>query len=155
MSLIESRLFQLRRHLGLSQEEMAKKIRRSTRGWQTYERGEKMPGGDVFYFLAQIGVNIHWLVTGRGEMMVTDQPELIISDMQDSFDIPNDSEAQELMHMSVDQFWELFEEYGQLNPVQCGWTQMEIIRRFPEFRRWLKIKREEVASKSPVRKKTA
>lgn len=138
MTTLGKRLTLVRHYFGYSQEEMANKVDRSLRGWQTYERGTSMPGGEVFQLLYNMGVNLNWLFSGEGEMM---RLAPISVSKNDYVEFPEDEEACILMHMPQEDFWEIFGHFGKLNASQEGWSQMEIIRRFPEFRKWLRKNR--------------
>ena len=64
-----------REHFGLSQRGMAAKIGVSYPGWQRYESGASVPGGVVLAELFRLGVNVGWLLTGEGKMLVSDQQQ--------------------------------------------------------------------------------
>ncbi|MDR1396958.1 MAG: helix-turn-helix domain-containing protein [Desulfarculales bacterium] len=132
------RLIQARHLLGLTQAEMALKIGKSTGGYQAYEQGRKMPGGDVFYKLHSLGVNIHWLLSGEGEMLLSGQGAPFQEGDSARTERSDNEESEIFMNMPSSEFWDLFNRYAQISPVQAGWAQMEIVKRFPEFRRWLK-----------------
>lgn len=143
MENFKDRLFQLRRHLGFNQEEMASKVGKSTPAWQSYERGISFPGGEVFRELHALGFNINWLLSGRGEMQLNPTEASSSYQSQDDIDdkfneIIDEIETKILMQAHNNLFWDVFKEYGQLNPAHAGWCQMEIIMRFPEFRRWVR-----------------
>ena len=70
---IGARLRQSRKQIGLSSTAMAEKVGLSSRSsWERYERGLHMPSGDVLIALAGLGVNANWILTGQGEMLLTD-----------------------------------------------------------------------------------
>ena len=144
MENLKDRLFQLRRSLNLSQEDMALLIGKSTPAWQSYERGISFPGGEVFRELNKLGFNLNWLVSGRGDMRVDSSSDIGSNyseqiSVSDKFEIAlNEIEVKVLMEINAIIFWELFEEFRKLNPAQMGWCQMELIMRFPEFRGWLR-----------------
>lgn len=64
-----NRFEELRQLRGVSQIEMARLAGVSRSSWQRYERGEQ-PTGEVLQNLAKQGVNLHWLLTGQGPMMI-------------------------------------------------------------------------------------
>ena len=72
---LAARVRRMREHFGLSQREMAAKIGGSYPGWQKYESGVSVPGGAVLAELFGLGVNINWLLTGEGKMLVSDQQQ--------------------------------------------------------------------------------
>lgn len=41
--------------------------------WRQYERGPSEPGSGALRGLADGGVNVHWLLTGEGEMLLINQ----------------------------------------------------------------------------------
>ncbi len=67
--MISDRLKAARAALGLSQREIAAKSGVSARGYQGYEDGRSVPGGDALTGLASLGINVNWLLTGDGEML--------------------------------------------------------------------------------------
>jgi len=48
---------------------MSEECGSALRSWQDYESGTKVPGGQVFAGLAELGVNANWVLTGHGPMM--------------------------------------------------------------------------------------
>ncbi|MCG8357864.1 MAG: helix-turn-helix domain-containing protein [Kiloniellales bacterium] len=58
----------LRRKLGLTQLEMARRMNVSLRAYQNYERGQRAPTADHLEPLALTGINVNWLLTGEGPM---------------------------------------------------------------------------------------
>jgi hypothetical protein len=147
----------------MSQEAMADNVAKSTSAWRKYESGASVPGGEVFQVLHELGININWLCSGNGPITreginiedirnpvreITVMPpsaEKVPSFAQiktiirqsDEIESPDNS-VDELTNMPQTQFWALFNKFVQANPVQTGWSQFEIIRRFPEFRVWFK-----------------
>ena len=69
---ISERLSQLRGELGISQPAAATKFI-SHPSWKNYEKGPSEPGAGALRGLAEGGVNINWLLTGEGEMLLSDQ----------------------------------------------------------------------------------
>lgn len=137
---------------------MGLKIHKSGGAWQTYEQGTRFPGGEVFQELYDIGININWLLSGEGAMLRTEQKQDTQSQQAttyDPIDITDDEYTKELICMPPAEFWELFSLYGQISIAQAGWSQMEIIKRFPEFRRWLKKRRESEMKAEQLRRETA
>lgn len=66
--LAAHRLKTIRKNRGLSQSSFAKQLGVTLRSYQYYENGERPLPGAVFAGLAKIGISIHWLITGEGEM---------------------------------------------------------------------------------------
>jgi phage repressor protein C with HTH and peptisase S24 domain len=52
---------------------MAELINISYKGWQGYESGDNVPGGNVLQSIARLGFNINWLLTGEGPMYESDR----------------------------------------------------------------------------------
>lgn len=71
---ISERFAEIRAHFSrdagrkLSQREMAGRFGVAKNSWQRYEAGE-LPGGGLLLKLADAGINIHWVLTGGGEMI--------------------------------------------------------------------------------------
>lgn len=64
LSLFGERLKAARKFLSLSQAEAANLAGVSREYWGRCERGDHMPGGDVFHALAERGVDVNALLTG-------------------------------------------------------------------------------------------
>jgi transcriptional regulator with XRE-family HTH domain len=62
-----------RAHLMLSQRDLAVKLGINQRTYAKYETGDTEPSGNTFFELADLGLNIHWLVTGTGDMLLQAQ----------------------------------------------------------------------------------
>lgn len=69
---ISDRLTALRTKLGLTQPDAARKFSILVTTWKKYEAGPSEPGAGALRNLADGGVNIHWLLTGEGEMLLED-----------------------------------------------------------------------------------
>ena len=61
-------LREYRKRRGISQQALAKELGIALRTYQNYERGERAIPSTLLYTLSSVGVNIHWLLTGHGEM---------------------------------------------------------------------------------------
>lgn len=59
------RLVEERKKLKLTQEQAADIAKVSRRQWGKYERGETPPGGDVFFHLAEAGMDLQYIMTGH------------------------------------------------------------------------------------------
>ncbi|SDH89369.1 helix-turn-helix domain-containing protein [Roseospirillum parvum] len=70
---LAGRLRAVREALGMSQRALSERLSGSTRGWQDYESGRSLPGTAVLAQLQRLGVNINWVLTGEGEMMVREK----------------------------------------------------------------------------------
>lgn len=69
MSVAE-RIKQVRTHLGLTQTEMAAKMSVTLRPYQLYEAGERPPKAESLEALIRLGINVNWLLSGEGEMLL-------------------------------------------------------------------------------------
>ncbi len=58
--------------MNVSQERFAQLIGGTKRGIQENESGKTSPNSKLLAGLAQIGLNINWLLTGQGEMVAED-----------------------------------------------------------------------------------
>jgi|GEM_PF-1578137 len=67
MTLAE-RLKEARNFLGISQQEMAKRLGISKPAWQGYELEKNEPGSSVIEGMVKIGFDANWLLTGKGTM---------------------------------------------------------------------------------------
>lgn len=70
MSTVPQRLRECRRHLNLTQRDMAERIGVAFRSWQDYEAGRRKPGSQVIAALVNQGFNGTWLMSGQGEPML-------------------------------------------------------------------------------------
>lgn len=68
---MKDRIIQVRKWLNKTQREMAALLGISYKGWQGYEAGDNVPGGNVLQAIAKQGFNINWLLTGEGPMFLT------------------------------------------------------------------------------------
>lgn len=71
---VADRMRQVRVVFGVSQPEMAAKLGMTARPYQDYEAGKRLPGGEALQALADIGVNLNWLLTGDGQMLCAAPP---------------------------------------------------------------------------------
>lgn len=70
---ISDRLRLVREHFSLTQPEAATKFGIPLGTYKQYEKGPSEPGAGALRALAEGGVNINWLLTGAGEMLLVDQ----------------------------------------------------------------------------------
>ncbi|WP_084174666.1 XRE family transcriptional regulator [Afifella pfennigii] len=61
---LSGRLAAERKRLALSQREMAAAVGVSKTSWENYEAGKSSPGARVLASLAELGADLHWLLTG-------------------------------------------------------------------------------------------
>lgn len=69
---ISERLKTARASLGLSQKDFAAQSGVSARGYQGYEDGRSVPGGEAIAGFVRLGINANWLLTGEGPMLLAD-----------------------------------------------------------------------------------
>lgn len=66
---LPERMRQVRAHWGLTTLEMATRLGlRDRKTWERYERGDTRANTDVMAALYDSGIDIHWLLTGAGQM---------------------------------------------------------------------------------------
>jgi len=65
---VAQRLREWRRHLDLTQMELAARLDIDIGVLRKYENGINVPGGRVLTSLGETGVNLNWLLTGVGQM---------------------------------------------------------------------------------------
>ncbi|MDV7341011.1 helix-turn-helix domain-containing protein [Terasakiella sp. A23] len=68
MQNIADRLKEIRKDLGIAQEEMAKVVGTKFRTWQRYEAGSSLPKLQYLVTLAEKGYDVNWLLTGEGSI---------------------------------------------------------------------------------------
>jgi transcriptional regulator with XRE-family HTH domain len=67
MEFFQNRLKIIRKHLGLKQQAMAERLKVSLSTLQRYEKGESVPDLGTLEKIAALGIDLHWLVTGKFE----------------------------------------------------------------------------------------
>ena len=70
------RLKKIRGIRGLSQYEFARSLRVSLRSYQYYESGARPLPVELLHRLAELGINVHWIVTGDGTRNLPPQEEI-------------------------------------------------------------------------------
>jgi transcriptional regulator with XRE-family HTH domain len=71
---LAARFLAMRNALGYArQEDLAEALRRSRNTVSSYERGKQIPDGESLMRLADLGINIQWLLTGDGPMLARDR----------------------------------------------------------------------------------
>jgi len=67
---INERLHLLRMELDLTQPEAAAKFHIPLPSWKNYEKGPSEPGSGALTGMVEAGVNINWVLTGEGDMLL-------------------------------------------------------------------------------------
>lgn len=70
MNSFELRLVAIRLHFGLSIRGMSRHLGLAPAAWHHYEHGIREPSMQSLVKLAQLGVNVNWLLTGEGQMLL-------------------------------------------------------------------------------------
>lgn len=71
---LAKRMRAVRKHFGLDQRAMAGLVAIPYRTYQAYEQGRQPPKTPVLQRLGARGINLDWLVVGRGDMTVDGAP---------------------------------------------------------------------------------
>lgn len=75
---IEERLLSVRKHTGLTQAEFAKKFGLSSRGYASYELGEReLPSSFAIKLHDELSISPTWLLTGEGAQSSKEQNVLM------------------------------------------------------------------------------
>ncbi|MDR0775902.1 MAG: helix-turn-helix domain-containing protein [Azonexus sp.] len=88
---ISERLKTARATLGLSQKEFAAQSGVSARGYQGYEDGRSVPGGEAISSFVRLGINANWLLTGEGQMLLAAPPEALKPEPPPGMEINEDA----------------------------------------------------------------
>nr|VFK67678.1 MAG: Phage repressor protein C, contains Cro/C1-type HTH and peptisase s24 domains [Candidatus Kentron sp. UNK]VFK72922.1 MAG: Phage repressor protein C, contains Cro/C1-type HTH and peptisase s24 domains [Candidatus Kentron sp. UNK] len=70
---IGGRLRAIRDAIRSSQRGLSSRLGIPLGSLRKYESGEQIPGGEAIRAFARVGVNLHWVLTGEGSMMLKDQ----------------------------------------------------------------------------------
>ena len=70
MPTLGSRLKALRQALGKTQAEVSASTGIPLPTWKKYEGSDREPGAEALVAVARTGVNLHWLLTGKGSMLL-------------------------------------------------------------------------------------
>jgi len=123
---MNERLKILRERLGLTQKEIAEKIRISLRAWQNYELGlRKIPSEVIKALYEHLGINPTWLLTGKGPMFIEGKTTKVV----DIKDIPK-----EQIKEFIEDFWQNADEKER------HWFEVQFKKAFPEYSDWLQKK---------------
>jgi phage repressor protein C with HTH and peptisase S24 domain len=63
------RLRLFREHMGVNQTQFSKILKILPRNWSRYEADQTSPPQEVLLDLANLGMNVHWYITGEGTMI--------------------------------------------------------------------------------------
>ncbi len=72
----------------MGQPDFSKLIGSTVSGYQQNEYGKTTPGGKTLIGLDKLGVNVSWLLSGKGEMLLQDSNEITI-DVHESKNLPD------------------------------------------------------------------
>lgn len=74
------RLRIFREHIQLTQAQLAQELQMSKTGLQQNEADKALPGAKFLIALHGRGLNVNWLLSGEGEMLLSDKPTTSSSD---------------------------------------------------------------------------
>ncbi len=66
-----------RKRLGFSQADLAAKCGVSREMWGKYERGDSLPGAEVFQYLIKEGADVNYILTGSRVPIGTQEPSSV------------------------------------------------------------------------------
>lgn len=76
-SAVGDRMRAFRMSLRLSQEAFADALGGTKRGVQQNEGGKSAPNSKILLGMAEMGLNVNWLLTGRGPMLLVDLDQVV------------------------------------------------------------------------------
>ena len=100
---IGERLRFLRGELSLTQPSAATKFSIPLGTWKQYEKGPSEPGSGALRGLAEGGVNVNWLLTGLGSVMIAKYMEMPLSAELDT----------KRLQLAIETIEEVLEESGR------------------------------------------
>lgn len=68
------RLLEIRQALKINQSVIKKEVGCSLASWQEYETAKSAPNAKVLEALVEKGFNANWILSGKGEMKLDDEP---------------------------------------------------------------------------------
>lgn len=78
--LVAARIKAFRENRSLTQEAAAAKARgMPLPSYKDYEGGRRLPGAEALDSLAELGMNINWVLTGKGDMNSSSAPEVAVA----------------------------------------------------------------------------
>ncbi|UQZ90541.1 hypothetical protein C4J81_15525 [Deltaproteobacteria bacterium Smac51] len=143
-----------------SRREMAEKLNVDQSTIVNYENNRRLPNSD---FLANLcksyNISADWLILGKekevmqeltttpatvqaptSQIKQPEPPKQIYDNEHEVFDIPRQAVDKWAMEISPTAFNKLWDEFRSSTRSKQGWTQIELVERFPEFVRWLEQK---------------
>ncbi len=72
---IGSRLSAARRTIGKSIDDFSESTGIPVSTLKKYESGYRIPGGEALQQMSKVGINLHWLLTGRGPMLSSSESD--------------------------------------------------------------------------------
>lgn len=73
---ISEQLKRVRSRLGVTQEVFCASVNMPLPSYREYELSKRIPGGKAIKTLMDAGISAHWLLTGNGHMLLTDDPAM-------------------------------------------------------------------------------
>lgn len=126
MSNKNDRLVQFREFLHLNQTTIADRIGIHRRNWSRYENGDVSVPDSVLIKLSELGLNIHWLVTGEGDMLTHSSLPHKSIDLQKNTENANISLSEQLDNPSLQDMDFNFADEIRQTRKKMGKTQKEI-----------------------------
>ncbi|WP_060826145.1 S24 family peptidase [Sulfurospirillum cavolei] len=78
--MLETRIIQARNYAKLTQEDLSNSLKIGKRTLADYEKGTSEPKASTIVDIAEIcNINVYWLLTGKGEMLLGEQGSLPIT----------------------------------------------------------------------------
>ncbi len=69
----EARLKQAREAMGLKQEDIADKLNIGQSAYSKMERGKSDFSDGLLSLIPELGINLNWIITGKGEMLLSQE----------------------------------------------------------------------------------
>jgi repressor LexA len=80
------RLKQARETMNLTQEDMANKLNVGQSAYSKMERGKSDFSNELLTLIPELGINLNWIITGKGEMFLTNTPAKLESDLAEELE---------------------------------------------------------------------
>lgn len=110
---------------GINIKQLAAKAGITYNSFQRYSSGTSMPTEQFFTGMYKAGVNLHWFVSGEGD---------ILRDQQDG-DAVNEAKAAYLKGCRGETLKAWIDEYMSSRTAdECVWLDVEMMRRFEDYK---------------------